>query len=310
MTIQRGLVISVCLAAVVLALYGLTFLPPVRQLIGNFRAGAVSTAQLSNAMRHPRYAETERELRAEGIPTRLADILGTPPAPAQNAAVIYRRLSNNLYTPSPDEIHATEITLSSGKAQPADWSAARRFLAQHPDVVALSEAAACRPLCVVPRKDTGDPAGILLPELASMRRAARIVTIRSMVLAADGKPLDAVREETLGFHIAGHAKADTGIMITSLVGLACEAITLSGMENILRSSRGDPGVAKAIDRAVTLNWHRTDPGRSDRSRDSFRQLRNPLCRTAGAVGACQTNRLEDESHPIHLIGEVGGLHRS
>jgi hypothetical protein len=218
--------------------------------------GARTAAEIHQATQHPQYAAMEAKLRAEGIPTRLADIFQKPPAQSLNAAPLYLRLQDKVPNrASPDESIAT--SLNSTTPGLGALAAARRFLAQYQSVVTLAEAAARRPLCVIPRQDNGsDPAALMFPELAAMRRATRIITIKSLVMAHDGKGLDAVHEQSLGFPVARHAESDAGTLIPYLVAVACDAITLRGMQKIMTESKGDPAVAMAVEASVAKNWKR------------------------------------------------------
>jgi hypothetical protein len=69
------------------------------------------------------------------------------------------------------------------------------------------------------------------------------------LLAHDGKPLEAVRNQALGFQIARHAN-DDNTLDGYLHSITIDNITLTGLQKILTLSGDDPAVAEAVRAAV------------------------------------------------------------
>ena len=113
-----------------------------------------------------------------------------------------------------------------------------------PEVWGLLHQATDRPQCVWTR-DWTQGFGVLFPEFQQMREAARLVNTETFLLAARGKYVEAVRNQARGLRVAEHAASDP-VLISYLVGNACEAITLNGMRGLLDQAGPDAAVAEAV----------------------------------------------------------------
>ena len=71
----------------------------------------------------------------------------------------------------------------------------------------------------------------------------------TFLLAAQGKYVEAVRNQVRGLRVAEHA-ASAPTLISYLVGVACEAITLNGMRGLLDQAGPDAAVAGAARQAL------------------------------------------------------------
>jgi hypothetical protein len=96
--------------------------------------------------------------------------------------------------------------------------------------------------------DRGWGPDVLFPEFARMREAAKLLRLESLAMARQGHPVEAIRNQALGFRIAKQADEDP-ILIGYLVGVAIENISLSGMGDIVRENP-TPAVAAAIHSAI------------------------------------------------------------
>lgn len=90
------------------------------------------------------------------------------------------------------------------------------------------------------------------PEFQPMRKAARLLKTESYLLARDGHYQEAVTNQAKGFRIAEHAASDH-VLLPHLVGIACEALALSGMQSILTLAGPNAGVDAAVQQAVAVN---------------------------------------------------------
>src|SRR5207248_2611378 len=103
-----------------------------------------------------------------------------------------------------------------------DQAAKLRAAFQHrADVGRLIHAAAARPQCVFDRQ-WSQGAAIMFPEFATMRNAVRWISAESALQLYDGKPLDAIKTDGLGFRVARHAANDP-MLIAYLVANALDA---------------------------------------------------------------------------------------
>jgi hypothetical protein len=226
--------------------------------------------------------EVAREKQA-GLPLDMRDMQQPAPPAERNAAAVYTQMTDvlNKRPLGDDEKRITGVN-QPGLPTAAEIEEARQALARRGDLLHLAHEAAARPACVFTR-DWGnpDPTVIAFPELATVRKAARLLTAESIVLAHDGKPLDAVREEALGFRVARHGASDR-TLIGYLVGVAIDAIALGGMDKILCISKGDPQVARAVRNAVETGWHPRPVSTALRSEVAFQRGCVAMLRREGA----------------------------
>jgi len=199
------------------------------------------------------YAEAKASAKKEGLPITPAN-LAQPAVPnSENAAPVYRQLTK-LLTAKP--ISSDNIVARvTGKRMPdaAQIAQIRTELKARTDVLALVHKAAARPKCNFDRDYSLGPK-LMFPEYAKMRAAIRTLSAESAVLLADGKPFDAIKNQTLGFNIARHAATDS-FVIAHLVAIGLDAITLHGIEKILYAEGDRPGVAAAVEKSIAANWH-------------------------------------------------------
>jgi hypothetical protein len=191
--------------------------------------------------------------RREGIPLTPRELQAPLPPPDRNAAPVYAELERLLQA-KPLDPATNEIRRSLGVhvAHPAeDVARLQKLLAERQDVMALVHAAAGKPDCVLQR-DWSPGAMTPLPKFAAIGEAARLLKAESFFLAREGRYREAVENQALGFRVAAHGAAEPAL-INYLFGMACEAITLSGMENILCLAGPDAAVAEAVREAVTAH---------------------------------------------------------
>lgn len=158
---------------------------------------------------------------------------------------------------------------------------ARAALKRRADVMRLVHQAAARPQCVFVLDWTNpDLDAILFPELATMRESARLLSTESLVMAANGRGVAAVRNEALGFRIAQHGDSDHDA-ISYLVGLAVDAITLAGLQRIIYVTRGNPYVAHAVQGTIQHDYKPLSLGASMRREVAFQQATIMMLRRKG-----------------------------
>ena len=226
--------------------------------IGSAPTDAGADKELVDAAEHPRYVAIEGELQSMGIPVNLAELAATPLPDARNAGPLYVQMTDARQfpgsKPEDDSIRLIDPVSPSGA-----WAAAQTLISTQPRLIEIANRAGSMPECYISRSLAGDPQSILFPEVAQMGRAARIISVESLLKAHEGQYAEAVGLQGEGFTIAHHAKTDLGLLFGNFVGLQCDETTLAGMEKILRSSGGAPKVAEAVDDTIARNWHPTVP---------------------------------------------------
>ncbi|MCO5295533.1 MAG: hypothetical protein M9921_01615, partial [Fimbriimonadaceae bacterium] len=197
------------------------------------------------------YREQLRLARAEGLPTTSAEFAATvrPALPAENAALLYRRLRKAGVDPSdtirvdPDEadrnlrFHSNAGTLAEAK----------QLLASHSETLELVDRAVKLPRCWFERKWEG-PA-TLFPEYAVVRQAAKLTALRGTVAACEGRAADAIADADRLFAMAGHLREEP----TDLGALVAESIERIALQHVGEWSfihRDEPAYALALDRLV------------------------------------------------------------
>lgn len=171
--------------------------------------------------------------RREGIPLTPREFQRSSPPPHLDAAPVYEQLTRLLKDkPLDQSLEIAASRLGSRYAwTPSDLAAAGALLDSRPEVLALVHQASDRPQCVF-RRDWSLGPSLTFPEYTVARGAARLVRTESYLMALDGRYREAIAHQSRGFRIAAHLAPD-GVIISYLVGIACEAITLAGFEDIL-----------------------------------------------------------------------------
>jgi len=230
-------VFMLCVAGIVLVTYVL------RQQAGMRRFIAAGPANL---------AREEAAARQEGIPLTAGQLQRPLPPPSQNAAPLYVKLTKLLHDKPLGLPKYAEGMDAFHTYTPQQAAVVRRTLAARQDVMTLVHQAADRPQCVFVR-DWGKGIDLKLPEYQPMREAARLIETESYLLARDGRYQEAVVNQARGFRIARHAASDP-LLISYLVGNACEAITLAGMQSILALAGPNAAVSGQVQQVTRSDF--------------------------------------------------------
>jgi len=188
--------------------------------------------------------------RREGIPLTPAELQPPPPPSTLDAAPVYARLMHILRE-KPLDPRTDEIASGMGTQYlhtPAELATMRKILAERPEVMALIHEAADRPQCLFRRNWTLGLA-VLTPEYPTLRKAERLLKAESYLLAQEGRYEEAITNQARGFRVARHAASDP-TLIAYLVDLACEALTLEGMKDILYLAGPNADVANHVRMSV------------------------------------------------------------
>ncbi|MGI4791746.1 MAG: hypothetical protein ACRYFS_23235 [Janthinobacterium lividum] len=236
--------------------------------------------------------------REEAADRQLGMLLGPdqmqaplPPA-SQNAAPLYTKLTVLLkqkplhlprYADGMDAFHTYT---------PAQIALVRETLAQRTDVMDLVHQAADRPKCVFAR-DWSQGADIQFPEYRPMRKAVWLLKTESYLLARDGHFQKAITNQTRGFRVAEHAASDP-VLLAHLLGIACDHITLSGMQSILAIAGPNRDAGADMQRTVEL-------------RQPKLSLRRAMAGESGFGCACIIKMHQAESRGMAAALTAGGL---
>ena len=173
------------------------------------------------------------------------------PPEGQNAAPLYAKLAK-LLKDKPLNLPLYAQPLAADQTYtPEQITIVKRIYDGRPEVWALVHQAADAPQCVVVR-DWANKEGFVAPDLPTYREAERLLRTETYLLAAQGNYTDAVKNQARGLRIAGQAAADP-TLINYLVGVACEALALNGMRDVLTLAGPNAEVAAEVRQAIEAN---------------------------------------------------------
>ncbi len=185
-------------------------------------------------------------LTAKGDLVPRAELLPAIPAGQKNAADIYQRAFDALrLSKQDDETLFAPSGLRPQEERSADWMAlARRVVSANRDYLALLDQASRIPACAFPVK-WDNPLEAAFPHFASMRNAARMLSLRAEVLAADGDLDGALASCAAALRMAEHAKLEP-TLIGQLVAYAIQGIAVNGLEQVLSASDPSPAACRQL----------------------------------------------------------------
>jgi hypothetical protein len=196
------------------------------------------------------------ELRAAGEPVQLSDLVREPTSPERDAGIPLRRaegdleaMQNELATLYP------RMLLPKGVLSPADREKLRKVFDAYPRVIPLLEQAAACPDYVPQIQGTSATSQFLQPNMDRItkhRVLARVLRARTTLLAAEGRPDDAVANTTLALRIARHWLREP-LIIGYLVTLACQDVAVDGLNEGLRAGPVSPAARQALDAELALH---------------------------------------------------------
>jgi hypothetical protein len=183
------------------------------------------------------------ELKAQGRPTTIAEIVPPPVPDEKNAAILYNKAFKLM------EIEeGKQITRIIGEIKSysdiSEWTdEQRKEISQLVNsskvqyIYVLLEEGSKKPKCNFNHEYEKGP-DMLLPELSPMRSATRLLCIKALIEAESGKSAEAFYTLLIGLKFANHFK-DEPILISQLVRIACDQIIIECIKNI-SDSKGIP----------------------------------------------------------------------
>ena len=159
-----------------------------------------------------------------------------PPAVSdqQNAAAIYKQAFASLDADT--GITPQDSPLTAATTSDVSSPAVGELLARHAATLDLIRRAADRDTCRFQRDWTRPSFDLLLPEMNSLRTAARLLVLAARREAADGDATDALRDVARIHRIGRHAASEP-MLISNLVGIAIDTMALETLARVLPTLR-------------------------------------------------------------------------
>jgi hypothetical protein len=167
-----------------------------------------------------------------------------PPAvpDAENAAPLYREAFARLDTDA--AVQGADGPLARGAAADVTSAATGDLLRRHAATLDLLRAAADRDTCRFERDWTRPSFDMILPEMQSIRSAARLLAVAAVHEAAAGNATAALRDVARIARLGRHAASEP-ILVSGLVGLAIDAVASETLARVLPACTPDDATALA-----------------------------------------------------------------
>lgn len=167
-----------------------------------------------------------------------------PPAvpDAENAAPLYLAAFARLDTDA--AVQGADGPLARGVAADVTAAATRDLLERHAATLDLLRTAADRDTCRFERDWTRPSFDMILPEMQSIRSAARLLAVAAVHEAAAGNATAALRDVARIARLGRHAASEP-ILISGLVGLAIDGVALEALARVLPACTPDDAAALA-----------------------------------------------------------------
>jgi len=207
---------------------------PLGRLALGFVASKLAAACMLLAFDH------DLATQADSLRVEVADLVtvNLPPqvSDAENAAPLY--LQAFAILESDADLAAIEQLASDNEPGLLENPVVTAAITRHTATLALLEQAAARDVCRFTRDWTRPSFAMLLPEIQTLRRAARLVSLAARHDAANGDTTAALKKiETLG-SFARHAAGEP-LIITTLVSFALDAIANETLADVLPALTAD-----------------------------------------------------------------------
>ena len=174
-------------------------------------------------------------IKARGEPLTIAELAPRVPAGATNAADSYDLAFGSL----PPDVEGQLDRLMG------DPAFARGFCADYAAVFELLREAGGADVCAIARDWNASFYTLTFPEYAKMRTAARMLVVRSNLLAGEGKGDAALDDIRTAFTLGVHVQSDP-TMISSLVGVAIFGMGFAALEGCLAKSDPSPAACRKL----------------------------------------------------------------
>lgn len=188
------------------------------------------------------------ELKSQGRPMTIAEVVPPPVPDGENAAVLYNKAfvlmtsgeGGNPYIPNKEggtENNVINAIRDIKSPYISEWTDEQRReiprlvdSKQMQDIYKFLEEGSQKPKCRFNREYEKGPA-MIFPELNPMRDAVRFLCIKALLEAESGKTAEAFDTLLIGLKISNHLK-DEPILISQLVRIACDGMIIDHIKII------------------------------------------------------------------------------
>lgn len=191
-------------------------------------------------------------IRQRGEPLTTAELAPPLVPDAQNAAVFYRRAEATLQKlgfTQDEEIQMMGQDPKTNVMMPAPqrFATRRRLLQKYRPAIELIRQASRLSSCRFPTPwETESPFGILFPDLAYLRKFARLMSASATQQAQDGQTAQAIADVGAIYRISTHVTSDP-IFISLLVSNAIENIGHDALAQVFEYSNLTPAQKTAVE---------------------------------------------------------------
>ncbi len=216
---------------------------------------SLNTACLAQAL--PPVGTYDQELAnatADGIDLNLSHQQAPLPPIDQNAAPIYYELSQLLASRSKNLESISPILDQSSKLTPEEFVQLKSIVTANADLLVLIHQAVARPQFVVLHDWTSSLTPTQIKEFEVSRSCERLLGAESLVKAFSGDAIGSVDNASLGFKLPQQSCADVPKLISDLVAMSIQNMTIHCLHVLLDYSNGDSAVAAEIAKVLTSNY--------------------------------------------------------
>ena len=200
-----------------------------------------------------------KAIRDAGDPITMTDLAKTypEPLPGRNAAIFYNEAFQRMEAQPELPENRLRLLPIVGTAQlpptdrdvpPAMVRAVRDYLKDNAEILDLLRNATALDECKFEIDFTKGP-GMLLPHLAKLRQAARLLALEAVERTEGGKP-DEAADSLVACLRCGQAVRREPILISYLVRVACDAIAFDQVERWASRAKPSPKALERVEAAV------------------------------------------------------------
>jgi hypothetical protein len=181
--------------------------------------------------------EEIQKLKQAGIPTTIEE-LNLPEIPdSENAAFVYQKIFELMEKNKEDMVKIQSVSSYSDITK---WTEEQKkeiplLVDRNKEIYELLAKATTVPKCRFAIKYEDGP-GMLLPHLSKLRSCARLLAVKGILEARDGKTEEGMNTFIMRFKLS-RSLSNEPILISQLVRIAINSITLSSLEEVL--NKGD-----------------------------------------------------------------------
>ena len=178
------------------------------------------------------------KIKANGDPVACAELAGKPIPDAENGAIIYEKAFKKISIinkPIYEGTYYFDIISTKHRNDPKAWERARKAVMEHRDVFTLIEKAAAMPQCRF-KISWKDGAYTLLPHFVKLRELTRLLAVKAIIDAKDGRTDQALSSINLIFSLRDSIK-DEPILFAELTRVAILSIANNVLQYVANHSQ-------------------------------------------------------------------------